>query len=421
MELLIILITSIIIIFAIQTLLGRKQRYFFTYNGALYTLSKGTRFALLCIISAFLFGSITSGNIRLLTFGLLVLIYLFLKRNVFLTNLSINILFFLFFGWLIVTLFYSEDLTKGGLMLLKYFIPFMFMLFAYNSLSSKEDYLSFLIYANKIILIYICFCWLKLVYPQLSIFYASANIVAALSLVPIALYVIFKNKKNLYHAVIYFLPGFLLIRRAALGAMALSDSIYLFIRYKLKSIFIILFFFIIAIIIVFNDQNIKERVFGGDKQSTNITYEELFNDNILDNINTSGRSGMWEIVMDKFYKNHEMVGSGLGTMKHFLESELNSNRSAFLIIHNDYIHLLCETGWIGLSLWILYILNIFRILITSFKKSKDIIIKNGNLVAIGSLTATSFNMYFDNIVSTTSTFILPFILIGFAMKLNHLQ
>ncbi len=124
---------------------------------------------------------------------------------------------------------------------------------------------------------------------------------------------------------------------------------------KLKKILILVFsFFILAFIgFIFQDK-INDVMKGGD--NTQVAGVS---------INTSGRSFMWEMVINSAKKNI-IFGQGTdGPAK-----MLNTPRWGHP--HNDYLRLLHHNGIIGLSLWLLFFLSLFIFLYKRIKKTLNI-------------------------------------------------
>ena len=116
---------------------------------------------------------------------------------------------------------------------------------------------------------------------------------------------------------------------------------------------------------------------------------------ILEAINTHGRNDIWLSVFNTFYVGHEWFGSGLGTVKDWLLSPKNTTGS-FDLLHNDWLHLLCETGLIGIILLILFYINIFK---NTFKIYHSSMSKDTQLIALAFAcvsVATMVHMFFEN-------------------------
>jgi O-antigen ligase len=70
----------------------------------------------------------------------------------------------------------------------------------------------------------------------------------------------------------------------------------------------------------------------------------------LANIDSSGRFAMWDDLLDRFYGTNPLMGSGLGVTQDYLYNA--SFSAAIKAAHSDYVALLCDTGLIGLSLYL---------------------------------------------------------------------
>jgi O-antigen ligase len=316
-------------------------------------------------------------------------------------------------------------LAEGLLMLAKYFIPIILFIFAYHSLKCINDYLAWLKRINRVLVIYICVHgfapigqWEDSILGW-NFFGGEHGYMLAMFLgVPLSLYVQTKEKKYLLYALVYAIPSVTYMRRAAFAAYSLVLSLFLVYKYKIKGLILVVLLFVGIVFAILSSPELRERFFGGDRgkqNATSVSFEDLESGDVQ--INSSGRDAMWAIVTQKFYINKEYLGSGLGTMKKFLISEDNKNRRFFLILHNDYLHLLCETGLIGLFLWVVFYLSIFISLLKSILKNKNVLLRYSSLMNLGAFLSLGLIMYYANVVSSPNIFILPFILLGFHLKI----
>jgi hypothetical protein len=106
---------------------------------------------------------------------------------------------------------------------------------------------------------------------------------------------------------------------------------------------------------------------------------------------------MWEIVLKKLYSRNKMIGSGLGAQQHEMYI-VSKYFGGIKVIHSSYVVLLCDTGNIGLFL---YLMTIASSMIAGVKYAWKGTTKE--IKAIGTLVFTSWlaclcAMGFDNVL-----------------------
>lgn len=418
---------TLLVVLFIKYFFGVKKHYFHSYSKN-YCINNKLALSLLVLCTGFVFLGNTLTFIRFgILFILLIYSISFNKLDLF-TKSPISDSYFIFYIWIAITFIYSEGRYEGLMMLVKLAFPFLFLILGYNSITKKEDFIIVLKYVCNALVICIITIGIEPIGNITRIIVGKeffdengSYFCATLSSIPLSLFYLTHKKKYLLLALSCFLPSLTYIRRASLMAACISFSIFLLSKYKIKAILPLSLFVIIGITIVFTVPDIKQRVFGGDKGNADITLKELRkNGNITENINTSGREKIWSIIINKFYQGNEVMGCGLGTMKAFLVSDKNPDKKAFQILHNDYLHLLCESGIISIILWAIFVLTIFRSVIQSFIKKEILWIKLSGIIALCSFSSILFIMFFANVISTPFLFIIPFTFIGFYMKLKKI-
>lgn len=80
---------------------------------------------------------------------------------------------------------------------------------------------------------------------------------------------------------------------------------------------------------------------------------------------TLGRSAYWELALELFSKNR-FFGAGWGRLLEYTESVIGFQANA----HNIYIELLCETGIVGLAVFLAWFIGVLAVSIRFFIKSR---------------------------------------------------
>jgi hypothetical protein len=137
----------------------------------------------------------------------------------------------------------------------------------------------------------------------------------------------------------------------------------------------------------------------------------------MDNINTSGRAAMWEMILDECYKGNETFGSGLGVSMRFLKDWAAKSGKAGLM-HNDYVQIISDTGIVGIVLICLfYIVFLLKGITYVVLRKSSTCVKITGIMAVSSMAGIAFSMYYDNVVShSMSSLVMPFIFLGFFLK-----
>lgn len=417
------IICAIFVFWGIMCAFSSRKFHYFKVERKKFWYNNDVHWLFIVVVSSFFFGSNVLSLGRVVIFTLLCLFIIIKKKWGLMNKEPILRSFVVFYLWLLYTMTYSEGVTQGLLMLVKYIIPIIFFIFSYHAIQKEHDYIAWLHRINRINLIYI---FIHGIAPigllEDSLFGwefwggAHGYSMAVFLGVPLTLYVKTGKKKYLLYALLYSLPAVTYIRRAAFGAYCIVMCLFLIYRYKLKGTIVICASLVVVIMAVFAMEPIKERVFGGDKgDASSVTMKDFERGEV--EFNSSGRDVMWEIVWDKFYKGNEIKGVGLGTMKRFITSDSNEHRDNFMILHNDYLHLLCETGIIGVGLWITFFLTIMVKMLKVLLGKNAVLLKYSALTAMGAFFAIGFIMYFANVVSGPFLFMQPFMLLGFHLKL----
>lgn len=354
------------------------------------------------------------------------IIILLKKENTFKFD-SIVKSYVLFYVWLLVSCIYTTFTYDTLALLIKYSIPLLSLWLGYNAIDNKYDMYYFAkgviiacsIYALIIGGISAKFTpWLYFFIPGLFLKYAGlADYFTSLIILPLVLTWLTGQRKYIFIVLWLLLSAILESVRTGIGGIFIVICFYGFFRYKLKSLPVIAFALAGFVSIILFVPSVNEKFFGdkaGEVQAKDIVADNALS---LDNIQTSGRSYLWDLTLTKFYEPHKITGSGLGTVTHFMKIRAMEENTVALL-HSDYVQVLCDTGIIGLALLILFYLNVlYKVFIYTWKTNSNILIKITGIMAIASLSGVAFSMAFDNVVSHSMTSLInPFIFIGFFLK-----
>ncbi len=148
-----------------------------------------------------------------------------------------------------------------------------------------------------------------------------------------------------------------------------------------------------------------------------VTFRSLLQGDVeVENINSTGRFATWEALLEKFYEPSPLQGSGLGAV----QEDMYTAADAYGIkaAHCEYVMLLCDTGWVGLLLYLGAVagacgvaLQCLRVPVTAERKAAAALV-------VTSFLACLCAMGFDNVfLYTLPVHSLPFAFTGILLGL----
>jgi O-antigen ligase len=250
--------------------------------------------------------------------------------------------------------------------------------------------------------------WLLLLFSAASIFnryLVFSYYGMSICTIPVFQYFKTKKKKYVIHFLICLLPSFILVKRTPLLGIASSVMVFAILMYKWKALVPSILAIALGIFIILNIPSFRAKLFF----NTDITSIQDISRNDVENVNMNGRIYFWGLVLDKFYSRSPIFGTGMGTVKAYLQSNQNEYKSTFSLMHNDWLLILCEQGLVGVILLMLFMIGI---LIKCIKYAANQYPKELRLVSAacaGSVVSTAIHMFFENcmnsfVFSTTFVF-----------------
>jgi hypothetical protein len=157
----------------------------------------------------------------------------------------------------------------------------------------------------------------------------------------------------------------------------------------------------------------RERMFFGDASPQELLANPT---KALASVNGSGRFGLWDIMLRKFFDPSPITGSGIGSTQDYLYTAAGAG-----VVHSEYVRLLCEVGIAGLVLFVVAAISYLLRLRTYVARSNGESTRVPALAALGSLVAYLVFFSTDNGIDYVSQFgIYVFALIAIAIKSNQL-
>lgn len=398
--------------------------------GYSYLMGKSMYFLIFIVCTAPFF----LGQFSLIKYAIYwgTIIILIFRKEISFRFESITFSYLIFYIWIIVGCFYAESFKYDTISLLvKYSIPILSLWLGYSSVSNKYDLFHFVKVITKACLIYGLIIggfsatfmpWLyyknyTLLDNMFLVYAGTAGYFTSLFAVPLAMFWITNKKRYLLIALWMLLSSVLDSVRTGIGGILLSTCFFFLVKDKIKSVPYIASFALIFIAIILYVPSVNQKFFG-EKAGT-ITANDIIDNNALslDNIQTSGRSALWEIALTKFYDPNPLCGAGSGTVTNFMKDRALKEHTIALL-HSDYVQILCDNGLIGLILFGFFALCLlYKVIKYTWILNTNVWINISGAMALASFAGMAFSMAFDNAVShSMSSLMNPFIFIGFFLK-----
>ena len=332
---------------------------------------------------------------------------------------KVTFVYIVFLIWLIFTLTATPSLDYGVRIFAKYLYPFVALLFAATFVQSKD----FIFVAMRWMLIA---AFLSSVFLggfmtgilHIWIFYLGgvfwpnstlADYLAVMSAVSLVMW--WRTKENKYLLLIlwFILSSLFNTTRTGILSIGIMIMAWSYLRFKLASLPFLIAGVLIGVSIILFVPSVKEKMFyvPSKVQSISDITSSLNNGNL----NTNARSAMWEYLLNRFYKNNKWTGSGLGSVQDYLYT--HHVFGGLTVPHNDYVQLMCDTGKIGLWLYLLFPFMAYISLRKYVHKTPKKPIQISAVLAVLSYMAVLPAMGFDNVVNYSfASHSYPFIFIG---------
>ena len=416
-----------------QIYFGKKKLRLVEYSkGEHYLLSQNMYFVIFTVCTAPIF----LGSLSLLKYGLwfAVMLALLIVGKVRIKFEFMTVMYSIFFLWLCYTMTYTTVPRDGAMMLIKFSLPMLFLWLGYSGLRNEKDLIIFLKVVNIAACIYCGFMggFAATFISPLYVFcmgifstYAGfADFLTAVFIVPLMLYWLTKEKKYIFCALWMVLSTVLQSVRTGMGGMLLVFCIALLLKNKAKALpglFLAGGLFLSVVLFV---PSVNEKFFGEDAGKVSASEIVQGGAMSMDNISDNGREATWETILDRFYKGHEVIGSGLGVAISDLKARyLAKDPLGFAgLIHNDYVQLLAETGIIGVGLLVIFYISVIIKVVSHVLGRTTALVKLTGIMALPSMAGIAFCMYFDNVVSNSmQSMVMPYIYLGFFLKALEME
>lgn len=330
------------------------------------------------------------------------------------------VLYFVFMAWTLIGLAYTPMPGYGVRMMLKYIYPLLVALLASAVVRDGEIFLKSMTMARRVAIVSAVIASIPILRALFGqIFWNRAALAThyiTMAVFSLGLYY-FSNerRRNLLWFIAFCLPCVLWVFRTDIMGTMVALSAFFVIKYRLKSLPILVVLACLSVASIFCIPSVKEKMYFRPDE---VTVMDFLTNNVDEsNINTSGRKKGWEDVQRWFYEPSKAVGSGTGRVQTwFYEEAVGWQRGGQL--HGDFIILMCDNGLIGLSLYLLTYVAVLVHCILLYHRQRDPMVRLCAIVAGASLFGVLVTMYSDNTVSySMATLSYPWGLYGMALGL----
>ena len=366
--------------------------------------NKALKLTLLFVIAAIVY-FFESREVRFVEVLLIIILSLQIRKVDYGNILRSNKWYLLFVAASIISLTYSDDPIRGLPGIAMYVSPLFFYVLVSWSINKTQDTDTFFKKISFSTLLLPIIILISIKFEMVSLYYGMA-----ICLLPFTLLILTRKKIYLLYFVLCMLPAIVFAKRTPLLGIAAAIMVYTSLIYKWKAIVPNVVALSVAILMVLSIPQFRGRIFyGGEDMSIRDIAKSK---DVSENINTSGRDVFWIYLLKNIYTESPCVGQGTGAVKSFIQSKKNVYKDSFLLVHNDWLLVLCEMGLVGVSLLLIFFIGVFR---RCIKYSSSKYPKRMRLISAtcaGSVICTMIHMFFENCMNS---FIFPIFFIIYAI------
>lgn len=309
--------------------------------------------------------------------------------------------------WLCYTLTYAPDTGYGIRYILKYLYPLLLMIACTAIVRDEKVFLSICVWTRRIALICALYSLIPFIHIPFfgDIFWFGTALNMHYAIVAVISFTLFfyygHDWKDFAIGVLFFFPCILMVHRTGLLCIFIATAIFFLYKFKLWALPFIVGTLAIGVAIVFYVPSFHEKMFWREgEKNTEVTISDLREGNLTDeDIRSNGRFALWKTLETNFYKGHELKGSGIGSCQYFL---YNAGISGVKQTHGDYIQMRCDTGLIGMWLFIFVgAIILTHCLFIAFSMYQPEHVKCCAVITAASIAGMYAAMYSDNAVTYT--------------------
>lgn len=359
--------------------------------------------------------------IRLMVIMILCLIGFSYVNNKPIWSLPLK-LYVVYLVWLFIGCIYGPSWGYGIRVILKYSYPLLFCLFATAAVDNFPTAFKAALSARWIGAIVVVVSFLPYISILISgvLWYPTARAIHFISLMAFSLALIFfthEKLKNLLYTLLFLFPCFVWVLRTSILGSGVAIMAFSVIRWKVKSLPIIVGILTAGVIAVFTIPSLHDKMFFDDVENADLESFEA-GELSMEAVNTNSREVLWEFLEDAMYNGHELTGSGTGSVQQFMYSHYIFG--GITVAHNDFVQMKCDNGLIGMYLYIAISLMIFFHCFIIYWRTTDDKVKLFAITAGASILGVFATMYSDNTVNySMATLSMPYGFYGMTLALKE--
>ncbi len=331
-------------------------------------------------------------------------------------------LYVVYLVWLLIGCTYGPSWGYGIRVILKYSYPLIFCLFASAAIDNFPTAFKASVSARWVGTIAVVLSFIPYIGYLIPgvLWYSTARVIHFISLMTFSMSLFFftaEKKKNFLYTLLFLFPCFAWVFRTSIMGSGVAIMAFSIIRWKLKSLPMILGVLVAGVIAVFTIPSLHDKMFYDDMKGTDL---ESFTAGELneDAINTNTRAVMWEFLEEELYKGHELTGSGTGSVQNLMYN--NFLFGGLTVPHSDFVQMKCDNGLIGMYLYIAISCLIFCHCFRIYWSTDDDRVKLFAITAGASLLGVFATMYTDNTVNySMATLSMPYGFYGMTLALKN--
>lgn len=309
-------------------------------------------------------------------------------------------------------------------MILKYVYPLLLCLFASAAVRDSEVFFKASFWARTVGVVSLIFSFIPFIMHVIPgvFWYVTARAINYISIMIFSVGMIFfsnKKKQNIIYTILFLLPCIIWVLRTSILGSVVALMAFAFIKYKTKSLPVIVGVFALGVAAVFFIPEVKEKMFYDPNK---VTLEDLYNGTIEEeNIDTNFRAYMWEKLETRLYYDNPIIGSGTGAVQNEMYSlQMTPEYGHLFVPHSDFVQQKCDNGLVGLILYGAIIFFIFADCFRTYWKYSDGPLRLCAIVAGASLLGVYATFYSDNVVNySMATLSMPFGFYGMMLGLRR--
>ena len=184
--------------------------------------------------------------------------------------------------------------------------------------------------------------------------------------------------------------------RTGVAATAIGISVFAILELGKKSLPVVLFIYVGSALAFVALPEMRDKTFFDSSRAhftdtldpTSVDY---------DNIDSSGRFTLWQTVLDRFFWENPVMGSGLGATQAWFYG--GGYHDVITVEHSEYVRLLSDTGVVGLGLYLLMIGSCMVALWRTYRSTSHPVVRYLSIAAFSMFPAYMFCMGFDNVLN----------------------